>query len=684
MQPRPGATVTPAPSVPPIAPSDWQAGYHAFAEFSAALRGLAETAGEAASLKSLAKTHGGREVWLLTIAAPGKVPPEERQTLLIVGGADADHPAGSETALNVARRLVMALTEEPDSGAAHMLAQRTVYIIPRLNPDGVETYFESIKRGAREDTQPIDNDRDAATDEDGPDDLNGDKLITVMRVPDPEGEWIVDPDEPRLLKKADRNMGERGIYKLVSEGIDDDGDGEINEDGPGGIDGDRNWPHLFEAGEKPAGIHQLSQPENRALAQFVVGHPRITTAVVYGRHDNTVKVPQGSERDSTGEAYRDLHPDDVKLYEHVSEQFKELTGLKESPGCRADGAFYSWIYAQRGVLTFASNVWWPLGAEDEEEEQATTQSTTQPTTQPTRSGRGERRGRSRRREERPAGGESADRPQRMDREAMMARFREEFGNRQPTQEEARAFFQRMRGGGQTESRGTPSETTRSERRMRGGRGERRFGRGEPEAAPAKPTEDALAEHVESNELNRQWLKYSDEQREHAGFVEWTAYDHPTLGKVEIGGFAPYFKTTPPTDVLDEIADKQVEFLAELSKLAAEPHFGDPEVKNLGGGVWQVEVSLVNDAYFPTHPAIALHIRAPGFAIRPQVDEERLIGGRLQQRADNVPGSGGTVSWKWLIRGSPGEAVHFRAYNRAHGEIKTTVILRDTTMAKEGE
>jgi murein tripeptide amidase MpaA len=140
-------------AVQPIAPRDWSVGYHTFTEMTAMLRGLAEAAGQAVSLQSIATTHAGREVWLLRVAAVGDVPPDQRQALLITGGIDADHPAGSETALNVTRRLVAALSEEPDGDLAEMLRQRTVYVVPRLNPDGIEAFFKPLRHAARVNTR---------------------------------------------------------------------------------------------------------------------------------------------------------------------------------------------------------------------------------------------------------------------------------------------------------------------------------------------------------------------------------------------------------------------------------------------------------------------------------------------------------------------------------------------------
>ena len=64
------------------------------------------------------------------------------------------------------------------------------------------------ERGQPEDEQDgrvqelHDDDRDGATDEDGAEDLNGDGLITTMRVQDPAGEWMMDPVDGFLMRRA--------------------------------------------------------------------------------------------------------------------------------------------------------------------------------------------------------------------------------------------------------------------------------------------------------------------------------------------------------------------------------------------------------------------------------------------------------------------------------------------------
>jgi len=59
-------------------------------------------------------------------------------------------------------------------------------------------------------------DNDGQVDEDGPEDLDGNGLITMMRVKSPEGRWLIDPEEPRLMRPADPKKGEKGEYLLYN------------------------------------------------------------------------------------------------------------------------------------------------------------------------------------------------------------------------------------------------------------------------------------------------------------------------------------------------------------------------------------------------------------------------------------------------------------------------------------
>lgn len=71
------------------------------------------------------------------------------------------------------------------------------------------------------------------------------------------GEWIVDPVDPALMRRADATKGERGTHRLFVEGKDDDGDEAYNEDGPGGTDLALNFAHNYTFFAPGAGAARL-------------------------------------------------------------------------------------------------------------------------------------------------------------------------------------------------------------------------------------------------------------------------------------------------------------------------------------------------------------------------------------------------------------------------------------------
>ncbi len=577
---------------PPAAAAGTEARYHQFSEFEQAMRVWATRLPAAVRVERITHSTAGAPIFVVRIAAPGDTPPDERVGVLVVGGLNPAWPAGAETALGVTRGVLDALTADTHEGVAGLLRRYVVYIVPRANPEGDELFFASPKRVYHRNLRPVDDDRDGKTDEDGPNDLNSDGFITVMRVREPGAEWLPEPEEPRLMKRANRGKDERGVYRLLMEGVDDDGDGEINEDGAGGVDLDRNWPHFYEPGLPETGPHQLSEPETRALADFVVSHPNIAAAIVYGRHDNIVNVPTGDARGPLGIAYRDLHPDDIPLYKHVSEKYREITGLTKSTGCKPEGAFYAWLYAQRGIPTFATQVWWPEANPDDA-------TATQPTSAPSDS--------------------------------------DEDDDAKPA--EPKLFD-----------------------------------------APA----DDVAALVESSEMAKSLLALADEAGADHAFVEWTAVAHPDLGRVEIGGFIPFFATAPKPESLTGLAERELRFLEQVLEMLPRVRLEVGEISNAGGDVWQVELRLTNDGYFPTHCGSALHTDVPGWVVRPEVARERLLGTPTVARVENVPGSGGSVPLRWLVRGARGESVEFTAYSRTYGKLHATVTLREVRAGLEGE
>ena len=152
---------------------------------------------------------------------------DSTHAVLIVGGVEADRLIGSELTLHFLSFLLDNYGKV--DSITQLVNSTTFYIIPRVNPDASEAFFQKPLYGRTFNSSSIDDDKDGKIDEDGYEDLNNDGLITMMRVKDNRGEWIPHPDDPRIMKKADPSKGEQGMYKLLSEGIDNDKDEQWNE-----------------------------------------------------------------------------------------------------------------------------------------------------------------------------------------------------------------------------------------------------------------------------------------------------------------------------------------------------------------------------------------------------------------------------------------------------------------------
>ena len=85
---------------------------------------------------------------------------------LRVGGA-ADHEA--------------ACVFHHDGYDAAELDRHVVYVVPRVNPDGAEAMFGNVLSHRTTNRRPIDDDNDGRTDEDPPEDLNGDGLVDLRQ-----------------------------------------------------------------------------------------------------------------------------------------------------------------------------------------------------------------------------------------------------------------------------------------------------------------------------------------------------------------------------------------------------------------------------------------------------------------------------------------------------------------------
>lgn len=330
------------------------AGYSDFAAFAAQVAELDKS--EFVTARSLGKTGGGRDVWLVTVAT-GEV--DKKPAILVLGNVDPQYLAGSELALRMARQLA------GGNDAAALLGRVTFYFIPRPDPDGSERCFAKLLIEPKGNARPTDDDRDGKIGEDPPDDLDGNGVITQMRIADDTGAWKAHPDDPRVLIRVDPKKNERGEFRVLTEGRDDDGDEEWNEDGASGVAFNRNWTHNFPGFKINAGPNAVSEPETRAVADFAFDHPNIAAVFCFSPEDNLFnpwKTGPGSE----GRFRKQVLAGDVDYLGYLAEKYKKTHGGSDAPGSPGgEGSFSEWAYFHYGRWSLAARAWWvPKVAEE--------------------------------------------------------------------------------------------------------------------------------------------------------------------------------------------------------------------------------------------------------------------------------------------------------------------------------
>ena len=279
----------------------------------------------------------------------------QQPALLAVAGIEGNDLAGSASLLAWTEQLASDYSTDPK--VRELLDSTTLYVFPRLNPEAAELFFAKPKLETEVNSRPVDEDHDGLVDEDGPNDLDADGRITWMRVQDPEGDYIVDPQEGRLLMKADRAKGEAGGWRFFREGRDDDHDEAWNEDGKGGVNLNRNFPYNYRFFAPGSGRNPVSEPVTRKLADFVVAHPNIGIVFTFGAADNLVQTPKGEPAKRPPTA---ILEDDLPFYRELGKSWREALGLKkELTGGSEPGSFSDWMYFHRGRLSLAARAWSP-------------------------------------------------------------------------------------------------------------------------------------------------------------------------------------------------------------------------------------------------------------------------------------------------------------------------------------
>ncbi|MDH3478434.1 MAG: M14 family metallopeptidase [Gemmatimonadota bacterium] len=325
-------------------------------EISERLRLMERTWPDLLTLQSAGKSYGGRDMWVMTINNPRTGDEADKAAMYIEANVHGNEIQGAEVVLYSIWYLMENYGRIDE--ITRLVDQRVFYLVPNVNPDGRDYFLDEAGSGARTGHVPVDSDGDGVADEDGPDDLNGNGIIEQIRKYVPgEGTHRISHDDPRIMERV--FPGEKGDWVLLgSEGLDNDGDGRVNEDPIGGYDPNRNYasdwqPDYIQGGSMD---YPFQLPEARALNDFMMARPNIAGMQSY--HNSGGMILRGP-----GAAWQGTYPAaDIRVYDELGENGERILpyynyliiwrGLYTVHGGSID-----WTNDGLGIVSFSNELW---------------------------------------------------------------------------------------------------------------------------------------------------------------------------------------------------------------------------------------------------------------------------------------------------------------------------------------
>ncbi len=307
-------------------------------------------------LYSVGKSVEGRDLWCLEVTS-GSGDAKRKPGMYIDGNIHGNEVQGGEAVAYTAWYLCHQYGRLDK--VTELLDRCVFYLIPTINPDGRDHWFHQAQtaHSSRSGIRPFDNDHDGVADEDDVDDLDGDGSITMMRIKDPHGRWKPHPQFPEYLM-VEAAPDEPGEYTLLGyEGIDNDGDGLVNEDPVGGYDMNRNWawdwqPNYIQFGSQE---YPFSLPETRALSEFVSARRNIAAFQTYHNAGGMILRAPGREGGV-------MRPGDERLHQAIAQRGEKMLPFYRSMIVWKDlytvwGGEFDWSYGALGIVSFSNELW---------------------------------------------------------------------------------------------------------------------------------------------------------------------------------------------------------------------------------------------------------------------------------------------------------------------------------------
>ena len=309
------------------------------------------------SKETICITEKNREVIAMTLTNKNTGDPLDKPAFYMDANTHAGEITGNVVAMHMMDYLLTNYAS--NSTCKKILDEYTVYVIPRITMDGSEVYLTSAY-GLRS------ADRDYNVQDSGIKqfDLDDDGVIRSMRIKNKHGAWKKDVLNENLMVEREPDDIDGEFYDVFVEGIMDNYNGVnlYQKKAEWGLDFNRNYPYGWynEVRQSGAGYYPLSNPENKAVVDFVLKHPNIGAVLTMHTSGGVLLYPPGTKHEKDGD------PTDMKIYKTIGKMAtKEMDypcinifdNFNKDQVFFPSGAFDDWCYQDQGIFAYTMELW---------------------------------------------------------------------------------------------------------------------------------------------------------------------------------------------------------------------------------------------------------------------------------------------------------------------------------------
>ena len=552
--------------------------FYRYAELTDLLHALAREHPALVSIESIGKSFDGRDIWVLTLTNAATGVASDKPAFWVDGNIHSTEVAASAAALYFVDTLVRGYGKDADVTRA--LDTRAFYVCPRINPDGAEWALADKPKWVRSSTRPYPLDQEEIEGL-AVEDIDGDGRILQMRIPDPNGLWKSHPQEPRLMVRRDPTETGGSYYRVMPEGRYENYDGytlkirrplqalDLNRNFPA------SWRQEFE--QQGAGPYPTSEPEIRAVVDFIVRHPNITGGNTFHTWSGVLLRPFEHLSDD------EMDAEDLWFFQRSGGKGTELTGypaisvyheFRYHPKSVIGGTF-DWLYEHLGAFSWCIEIWAPM------------------------------------------------------REAGIENYK---------------YI------------------------------------------------DWFRDHPIDDDLKL--FRWSEQKLGGAAYRDWKPFDHPQLGRVEIGGMDRFNAFgNPPLALLEQEIARFPKWLLWQALCSPKLELVHAGAQALGDGTWKVTLVVQNTGWLPTYVSKRALARKTVRGVVAEIDlpaGASLATGKARDDVGQLEGKAykhtGVSFWpdynltddrmkvEWVLRAKAGDAIGITARHERAGTLRTSVTL----------